>query len=117
MSQSSAEYCMESVRFVFFNLYSSNYLLLVYNFRKYDYENFISSILLKNSLRACALAIRSFNVEIARVAEHVSQEHIAQMRLKFWEDTVTKCLGTDLKVVPKHPVAFELFKVRQILYQ
>ncbi|CAG9858288.1 unnamed protein product [Phyllotreta striolata] len=90
-SKTTAEYCIDSVK-------------------KYDYENFVCTLLLKNSIRCSAFAIRSFNVEIAQVAEQVSQETIGQMRLKFWEDTVEKCLSNDYKAVPKHPVAQELFK-------
>nr|CAH7746812.1 unnamed protein product [Callosobruchus chinensis] len=90
-SQSSAEYCMESVK-------------------QYDYENFACTILLPNSCRACGFAVRSFNVEIARIAEQVSQETIALMRLKFWEEAIEKCLHNNSKLVPKHPVAIEIFK-------
>ncbi|KAJ8920764.1 hypothetical protein NQ315_004904 [Exocentrus adspersus] len=93
-SHSSAEYVLESVK-------------------KYDYENFICTILLQNNSRSCAFAIRGFNVEVARVAEQVSQEMIGSMRYKFWEDMIEKCFTGDLKIVPKHPVAVELFKALQ----
>lgn len=79
--------------------------------RKYDYENFICTILLRNTARSCAFAVRSFNVELARIADQVSQEPTALMRLQFWEETLEKCLAKDIKLVPKHPVAMELFKV------
>nr|XP_023014116.1 NADH dehydrogenase (ubiquinone) complex I, assembly factor 6 [Leptinotarsa decemlineata] len=91
MSRSSAEYCAEAVR-------------------KYDYENFICTLLLQNTSRSCAFAIRSFNIEVSQVAEQVTQETIGQMRLKFWEETVDKCFSKDYKLVPKHPVAQQLFK-------
>lgn len=93
-------------------------MLLNYNitytfipFRKHDYENFVCTLLLKNTARATAFAIRSFNVEIAKVAEQVSQQNTALMRFIFWEETVEKCLTSDIKTVPKHPVAMEMFKV------
>lgn len=79
--------------------------------RKYDYENFICTILLQNTSRSCAFAVRSFNVEVARVAEQVSQETIGAMRLKFWEEAIEKCFSGDIRTVPKHPVAVELYKV------
>ncbi|KAJ8962985.1 hypothetical protein NQ317_003799 [Molorchus minor] len=78
--------------------------------RTYDYENFICTLLLKNSARSCAFAVRGFNVEVARIAEQVSQEATGLMRLQFWEDTVKACYLHDLRAVPKHPVAMELFK-------
>lgn len=81
------------------------------SFRKYDYENFICTILLKNSPRAIAIAVRGFNVEVARVSEQVSQENIGLMRLKFWEEAIDKCYTKDFKEIPKHPVAIELYKV------
>lgn len=90
-SITSAEYCLESIK-------------------KYDYENFICTILLKNIPRAVALAVRGFNIEVARVAEQVSQDSIGQMRLKFWSDAIEKCYLDDFKSIPKHPVAIELFK-------
>lgn len=91
-SKSTSAYCVDSVK-------------------KYDYENFVCTLLLQNSARSAAFAIRSFNIEIAQIAEHVSQESIGLMRLKFWEETLDKCLSKDYKLVPKHPVAQELFRV------
>nr|CAI5833387.1 unnamed protein product [Callosobruchus analis] len=32
------------------------------------------------------------------------------MRLKFWEEAIEKCLNNNAKIVPKHPVAIEIFK-------
>lgn len=84
---------------------------MIFSCRKFDYENFVCSLLLRNSARSCALAVRSFNIEIAQIAEQVSQEAIGLMRFKFWEDTIEKCLTHDYRLVPKHPVAQELFKV------
>lgn len=79
--------------------------------RQYDYDNFTCTLLLKNSARACAFAVRGFNVEVSRVAEQVSQDTIGLMRLKFWEETVDKCFTKDVKKVPQHPVAVEIYKV------
>ncbi|KAG5889008.1 hypothetical protein JTB14_033938 [Gonioctena quinquepunctata] len=90
-SQSAPEYCVETVR-------------------KYDYENFICTLLLQNTSRTCAFAIRSFNVEVAQVPGSVSQASIGQMKLKFWEETIEKCFLKEYKIVPKHPVAQELFR-------
>ena len=36
-------------------------------FRKYDYENFLATLLLPKTARRAAFAIRAFNVEIAQV--------------------------------------------------
>ncbi|CAH1985783.1 unnamed protein product [Acanthoscelides obtectus] len=32
------------------------------------------------------------------------------MRLKFWEEAIEKCLCNNPKIVPKHPVAIEIYK-------
>jgi NADH dehydrogenase [ubiquinone] 1 alpha subcomplex assembly factor 6 len=90
-TNSSAEYCMNLVK-------------------NYDYENFIGTLLLKKASRSCAFAVRSFNVEVARVAEQVSEKDIGLMRIKFWEDTLDKCFAKDVSKIPRHPVALELSK-------
>ncbi|KAF7283456.1 NADH dehydrogenase (ubiquinone) complex I, assembly factor 6 homolog sicily [Rhynchophorus ferrugineus] len=90
-SRSSSQYCLDQLR-------------------NYDYENFVCTILLKNIPRSVALAVRSFNVEVSRVAEQVSQETIGLMRLKFWEEAIDKCYSGNIKYVPKHPVTTELYK-------
>ncbi|XP_058442979.1 NADH dehydrogenase (ubiquinone) complex I, assembly factor 6 homolog [Malaya genurostris] len=78
--------------------------------RQYDKENFLCTLLLKNPQRRSALAIRAFNVEIARITGSVSDDRIGQMRLKFWEDAVNKLYKEDLKHVPDQPVIQELKK-------
>ncbi|KAI4465623.1 nadh dehydrogenase (ubiquinone) complex i assembly factor 6 [Holotrichia oblita] len=87
----SASYCLDSVK-------------------KYDYENFICTLLLKDTGRSSAIAVRSFNIEVARVSEQVTQKNIGLMRLKFWEDLIDKVFTKDDTKVPQHPVAIELFK-------
>ncbi|KAK9869855.1 hypothetical protein WA026_003579 [Henosepilachna vigintioctopunctata] len=90
-SSSSADYCLDLVR-------------------KFDYENFMAVLLLKNQRRSTALAVRSFNVEVARIAEQTTQNSTRQARLQFWNDTVEKCFSKDIQKVPQHPVAVELYK-------
>ncbi|XP_075220235.1 NADH dehydrogenase (ubiquinone) complex I, assembly factor 6 homolog sicily isoform X2 [Lycorma delicatula] len=69
ISTSPANYCVDLVR-------------------KFDYENFLCTLLLTSESRSLAFAVRAFNVEVAKVQDQVSQEQIAQMRLKFWLETV-----------------------------
>lgn len=110
-TKSSAEYCIDTVRLVFQCYRFPNLLQTLWFFRQYDYENFICTLLLKNSARSCAFAVRGFNVEVARIAEQVSQPNIGLMRMKFWEETIDKCFAKDPTKVPQHPVAVELYKV------
>ncbi|KRT78295.1 hypothetical protein AMK59_7113, partial [Oryctes borbonicus] len=84
--------------------------LQLFLIKKYDYENFMCTLLLKNTSRSCAIAIRSFNIEVARVNEQVTQRSIGLTRLKFWEDLIDRVFTKDISKVPQHPVAIELFK-------
>lgn len=129
--------------------------MLSFRCRKYDYENYLSTLLIKGPQeRQCAFAVRAFNVEIAKiagsvcermtrenkmnVADHrlcrcrchdlnahvffclsfdffvpdmfkVSEEKIAQLRLKFWYDALDKIYDKNrAKILPEHPVIQEL---------
>lgn len=88
-TQSEAGYCMDAVR-------------------KYDYENFLCTLLLPTKVRAAAFAIRAFNIEIAQVQDLVSNIEIGNMRMHFWKDALERIY----KGQPPHqPVARELTKV------
>ncbi|XP_044751067.1 NADH dehydrogenase (ubiquinone) complex I, assembly factor 6 [Coccinella septempunctata] len=87
---------------------SSNYCLDLV--KRFDYENFMAVLLLKNTSRSTALAVRSFNVELSRVTEQTSQVSTGQARLQFWDDTIEACFNTDVKKIPQHPVALEIYK-------
>ncbi|XP_046412936.1 NADH dehydrogenase (ubiquinone) complex I, assembly factor 6 [Neodiprion fabricii] len=89
VKQTPAEYCLDLVR-------------------KYDYENYLCALLLPNTVRSAALAIRAFNIEVARVEEQASDTTIGKMRLKFWEDTVDKIYND---TPPRNPVALELHRI------
>jgi NADH dehydrogenase [ubiquinone] 1 alpha subcomplex assembly factor 6 len=77
-------------------------------YRQHDYENFLCTLLLPSQSRASAVAIRAFNIEIAKVQDHVSDAHLGKMRMKFWEETVEKIYVDN---TPNHPVAKELHRV------
>lgn len=93
-TQTSTEYCLNSIK--------TN-----------DYDNFMCTLLLPKEVRSCAIAVRAFNVEIAKVCEQVTQVQIGLMRLKFWEETVESFYTKAEKPVPKHPVAIELYNAVQ----
>uniref|UniRef100_A0A182KC83 NADH dehydrogenase (Ubiquinone) complex I, assembly factor 6 n=1 Tax=Anopheles christyi TaxID=43041 RepID=A0A182KC83_9DIPT len=80
--------------------------------RNHDKENFLCTLLLKNPQRRGALAVRAFNVEVAKVSEKVSAGNVGVMPLKFWENTLStlyRCTGDD-STVPEHPVIRELHR-------
>lgn len=60
--------------------------------------------------RRHAFALRAFNVELARIPAVVSDNKIALMRLKFWQDAIEILFNTNKTkpVLPKHPVVEEL---------
>lgn len=87
-SRLSAEYCLDLVR-------------------QNDYENFLCTLLLPSQSRTSAFAIRAFNTEVAKVQDQVTEPHLGQMRMKFWEETVDKIYVSD---PPSHPVAVELHR-------
>jgi len=84
-------------------------VIIISIFRKFDYENFLCTLLIKDeSSRRNAFALRAFNVELARIPTVVSDNKIALMRLKFWEDAVIKLFDKKSSSLPKHPVVEEL---------
>ncbi|XP_023179547.2 NADH dehydrogenase (ubiquinone) complex I, assembly factor 6 homolog [Drosophila hydei] len=78
---------------------------------KYDYENYLSTLLLPTELRVSAFALRAFNVEVSRsVGTQLTEPQIAKMRLKFWYDSIDKCFESDTSksYVKDQPVLREL---------
>lgn len=64
--------------------------------------------MINGEARREALAIRAFNVELARIPAVVSDHKIALMRLQFWEDSLTKLFDKSSPKLPQHPVVNEL---------
>lgn len=83
-----AEYCMDLVR-------------------QNDHENFLCTLLLPESIRTTAFAVRAFNSEVARVNDLVSNTTIAQMRLTFWKEAVDKIFKD---CPPEHPISKEIHR-------
>ncbi|KAL5022784.1 hypothetical protein ScPMuIL_001939 [Solemya velum] len=90
-NKSSSEYCMETVR-------------------KFDYENFLSSLLYPESVRTTSFAVRAFNIELAQIRDVVSDKQRGLMRMQFWKDTLNQIYQG---VPPKSPIAMELHRVIQ----
>ncbi|XP_038069404.1 NADH dehydrogenase (ubiquinone) complex I, assembly factor 6-like [Patiria miniata] len=88
-STDTSQYCMDLVR-------------------KSDYESFLSALLLPQSARASAFALRAFNVETASINDNVTEKHIGLMRLQFWKDAIAKIYEG---APPQQPVAMELSRV------
>ncbi|TIA12410.1 hypothetical protein D6C81_07567 [Aureobasidium pullulans] len=73
--------------------------------RKYDTPSFLLQSYMPPKTRDAYLAIRAFNIEVARTADTTSTPTIGSMRLQFQRDAITKALaGTP----PKQPIAILL---------
>jgi phytoene synthase len=56
--------------------------------RRGDLDRYWSALLGPDSARIALLALYALNVELARIAEDVSEPHIGLIRLKWWYDAV-----------------------------
>ena len=58
----------ESKYYAFSSVFSLIFFLVLIVCRKYDYENYLTTLLLPEGCRAAAFVIRAFNIELAQVA-------------------------------------------------
>ncbi|KAF3309864.1 hypothetical protein TWF173_010265 [Orbilia oligospora] len=76
--------------------------------RTHDYPSYILSTFHPPPLRDAQLVIRAFNVDIARIADQVSNLTVGRMRMQFWRDVIEKTYNGH---PPQEPVALLLSKV------
>ncbi|KAL8648884.1 MAG: hypothetical protein Q9210_004733 [Variospora velana] len=81
---------------------------------QYDHPSYILSTFLPPSLRPAHLAIRAFNLELARIPDTSSSAPVRSMRYQFWRDTITSAF--DLRPAAQ-PVAVLLSSVLTSLRQ
>jgi len=104
-------YCADLVRYDLHHHHNPPSRLTPY--RTSDAPSHILQTFIPPSSRDAYLAIRAFNVDVARVADTTSTPTIGMMRMQFWRDTVTKALaGTP----PKEPVAILLARAAEDLH-
>ncbi|KAH0553463.1 hypothetical protein GP486_006465, partial [Trichoglossum hirsutum] len=70
--------------------------------RTFDSPSHVLQAFIPASSRDAYLAIRAFNIDIARVADSVSNPTVGAMRMQFWRDTIDRTLRG---LPPKEPVA------------
>jgi len=58
--------------------------------RQYDHDRFLTAIFAPATARENLFALYAFNIEIAKVAEVVSEPLIGHMRLQWWRDTLDR---------------------------
>ncbi|KAF3910819.1 hypothetical protein ABW20_dc0103953 [Dactylellina cionopaga] len=76
--------------------------------RTHDYPSYILSTFTPQSIRDAHLAIRAFNIDVASVADQVSNLAVGRMRMQFWRDAIEKTYTGN---PPQEPVALLLSKV------
>ncbi len=76
--------------------------------RRCDYENFVTGLLIPESVRGTYFAVRAFNVEVCSITEQVRQNpaQAGHMRFQFWKDALSQINCGSLTL--KHPVAQSL---------
>jgi NADH dehydrogenase [ubiquinone] 1 alpha subcomplex assembly factor 6 len=82
--------------------------------RENDYSSYILQTFIPPPACDAYLAIRAFNVDVARIADTTSNPTIGMMRMQFWRDTITKALEGS---PPKEPVAILLAKAVEDLHR
>jgi phytoene synthase len=58
--------------------------------RRYDRDRFLTAIFAPASTREHLFALYAFNIEIAKIAEIVSEPLIGRMRLQWWRDALDR---------------------------
>ncbi|KAI9766352.1 MAG: hypothetical protein M1840_006616 [Geoglossum simile] len=70
--------------------------------RTFDSPSYVLQTFIPPSARDAYLAIRAFNIDVARVADSVSNPTVGAMRMQFWRDNIGHTLRGS---PPKEPVA------------
>jgi phytoene synthase len=69
--------------------------------RRGDRDRFWAALLAPEPARADLLALYAFNLELARIAEQVSEPQLGEIRLQWWSETLSASLGGE---ATDHPV-------------
>lgn len=70
--------------------------------RRHDNDRFLMALFAPAAAREALFALLTFNQEIARTREVVSEPALGLMRLQWWRDAVAACYGEG--ALPHHPV-------------
>ncbi len=74
--------------------------------RSFDHDRFLSGLFVSGLARSHLYALYAFNVEVARIAELVSDPLLGEIRLQWWREALEAAFAGD---IPRaHPVAHAL---------
>jgi NADH dehydrogenase [ubiquinone] 1 alpha subcomplex assembly factor 6 len=76
--------------------------------RKYDSPSYTLQRFIPPHMLSAYLAIRAFNIEVARIADLVSNPAVGSIRMQFWRDTINSSFDAQ---PPAEPVAVLLASV------
>nr|XP_022343562.1 NADH dehydrogenase (ubiquinone) complex I, assembly factor 6-like [Crassostrea virginica] len=75
-----------------------------YNLTKQnDYEHYLCSLLLQRNLRAAAIVLRAYNIEIAKIGDNVKDSFMGRGRFVFWKEALEEIYDPNGKI-PQTPV-------------
>ena len=73
--------------------------------RQADRDRYLASLFAPEEKRADLLALYAFNAEITRIRDVVSEPHLGEIRLQWWQETLDAIFRGELQ---EHPVAIAL---------
>lgn len=73
--------------------------------RAHDYDRYLCVLLAPRGVRPALLALTAFNLEVARVADAVSEPMLGEIRLQWWRDTIADLYDGKTR---GHPVVLAL---------
>lgn len=80
--------------------------------RKFDSPSYVLQTFIPASTKDAYLAIRALNIELARIADVVSNPTVGSLRMQFWRDNLTRAFAGS---PPKEPVAILLHNALRTL--
>lgn len=81
--------------------------------QKIDYDRYLCTIFADRASRDKIALILSFNIEIAKIKNKVSDENIGRIRLKWWEEAVEE-IYDDSKTPRKHDIVTYLAELTRV---
>ncbi|MFO1090078.1 MAG: phytoene/squalene synthase family protein [Hyphomicrobiales bacterium] len=70
--------------------------------RDHDKDRYLAALFVPDEMRGRVAALCAFNVELARIRDHMREPMLGEIRLQFWADQVEAILAGE---TPEHPVA------------
>ncbi|XP_065827433.1 NADH dehydrogenase (ubiquinone) complex I, assembly factor 6-like isoform X2 [Oscarella lobularis] len=73
--------------------------------KNHDYEHYLCALLLPSRYRDDVIALRAFNVELAKIRSSITDKTTGKLRIQFWHEAIENVYKL---TPPQHPVATSL---------